>query len=764
MLFRVASGLRWTLPLLALSTLLPALAPAQRVVAWGGNSEGQCDVPVGLTGADRTAGGFAHSLALLLDGTVAAWGDNSAGQCSVPAGLSGALQVEAGSYHSLALRSDGTVAVWGAIWAPVPTGLSQAIQIAAGNYHSLALRSDGTVAAWGQNEKGQCDVPADLTGVVGMGTGAYHSFAIRSDGTVAAWGDNASGQCDVPAGLTGVFQVEGGRLHSLALRSNGTVVGWGDNTSGQCNVPADLKGVTQVAAGRFHSLALQADGTVVAWGSNTSGQCDVPAGLTGVLQVKAGVFHSLAVVAAAHALVEPKIVYSGDAALGKVKIAQPVPGDIAVGLASSDPMLHVPNSVTIPAGQIEASFPITTDSFFGPDRTVTVQTVFNGTPTVPAKVTLKGRRVNLVFSSPQVVGGSNVARTLRVELETPTATDVTLSLSSSDTCLEVPPSVTVPAGQTVVTVPVVHRTTGIDTNVKVTATLANQPVATATLRVKGFTGSFSLETPSVLGGRTASGGVYLNAVLREPLTFSLSSDSADATVPSQVTIQAGARWASVPVTTRAVAAPQTVRVTATALGQGLSGRLFLQPAPGVAAVTVAGSVYGNGKTTGTVKLKRPAPVGGVVVKLSSSDPALTVPASVKVAEGQTTATFPVQTADVASATAVTLTATTADSATNVVTVKPLVPVSLALSATAVAGGGSLTGTVTLAAKAAVDTVVTLASSDAATAKVPTQVVVKAGKSSATFKVTTVKVIKAKSVKITVSRHGVAMSKTVKVTL
>ena len=83
---------------------------------------------------------------------VAAWGGNFDGQTDVPQSLDGVMQVTGGDYHSLALRADGTVVGWGAggnNQTVVPFTLTNAIAIAAGNYHSLALRADGTVEAWG---------------------------------------------------------------------------------------------------------------------------------------------------------------------------------------------------------------------------------------------------------------------------------------------------------------------------------------------------------------------------------------------------------------------------------------------------------------------------------------------------------------------------------------------------------------------------------------------------------------------------------------
>jgi hypothetical protein len=70
------------------------------------------------------------------------------------------------------------------------------------------------------------------------------------------------------------------------------------------------------------------------------------------------------------------------------------------------------------------------------------------------------------------------------------------------------------------------------------------------------------------------------------------------------------------------------------------------------------SVLGGplGSSTGTVTLKGPAPSGGALVSLSSSDAAATVPASVTVPEGATSATFTVNTSPVIRSTTVRISA------------------------------------------------------------------------------------------------------------
>nr|WP_186438555.1 S-layer homology domain-containing protein [Cohnella terricola] len=277
-----------------------ALKSDGTVVAWGGNSKGETNVPDGLTGVMSIAAGTYFSLALKSDGTVVAWGNNDWGQTNVPAGLTGVVSISAGVYHSLALKSDGTVVAWGRNndgQSNVPGGLTGVVSIAAGGQHSLALKSDGTVVAWGYNSFGQTNVPGGLTDVVSIAAGYYHSMALKSDGTVVAWGQNASGQTNVPGGLSGVMSISARGFHSLALKSDGTVVAWGHNNFGQANVPAGLTGVVSIAGGVYHSLALKSDGTVVAWGYNDWGQTTVPAGLASPVKgsrIAGGTNHSLA--------------------------------------------------------------------------------------------------------------------------------------------------------------------------------------------------------------------------------------------------------------------------------------------------------------------------------------------------------------------------------------------------------------------------------------------------------------------------------------
>jgi alpha-tubulin suppressor-like RCC1 family protein len=291
--------------LFALSLAIAAPAQAHEswgAKAWGWNNHGQlgdgtstgpeecgpakeaCSVsPVevkGLGGVTALAGGEAHSLALLENGTVVAWGDNTDGELGdgsttgsdvpVPVkGLTGATAIAAGNGFSLALLNNGSVAAWGqgqfdelgdgkATNSEVPvavSGLSEATAIAAGGRFGLALLKNGTVMSWGGNSHGQLgngsttasDTPVAVSGlneVTAIAAGNNHALALLKDGTVMAWGENTLGQLGdgseadshVPVAvskLSGVSAITAGLEHSIALLSNGTVTSWGGNEKGQ---------------------------------------------------------------------------------------------------------------------------------------------------------------------------------------------------------------------------------------------------------------------------------------------------------------------------------------------------------------------------------------------------------------------------------------------------------------------------------------------------------------------------------------------------
>ncbi len=260
--------------------------------------------------------------------------------------------------------------------------------------------------------------------------------------------------------------------------------------------------------------------------------------------------------------------------------------------------------------------------------------------------------------------------------------------------------------------------------------------------------SLSLNPTSVVGGQSSTGTVTLTAAAPSGgfVVNLSSSNSAVASVPSSVTVPAGQTSATFTVTTQAVSSTTTVTITATAGNVSRQATLTVNPAPQQPQLSSLSlnpsSVVGGQSSTGTVTLTAPAPSGGFVVNLSSSNSTVaSVPSSVTVPAGQTSATFTVNTQAVASATTVTITASAGGvSRQATLTVNPAPPAtlqSLTVSPTIVLGGGSATGTVTLSAPApAGGVVVALTSSRPDRAIVPTTVTIPAGATQATFTIRT----------------------------
>jgi hypothetical protein len=264
-------------------------------------------------------------------------------------------------------------------------------------------------------------------------------------------------------------------------------------------------------------------------------------------------------------------------------------------------------------------------------------------------------------------------------------------------------------------------------------------------KVLGNTGLAGLDfAPStVVGGQPVVGTVYLGSFAPSGgVVVNLTSNNKDAPVPASITVPAGSSSASFTVTTPALTSAVTVTVTASSKGVTETTKLLIQPAS-VSGVSLAhDSVVGGTPTTGGVSLNGPAPTGGLVVSLTSSATAATVPSTVKIPAGATSATFKVTTKPVGSNVIVEVTATHGSTSTSTsFTVEAPSISSIAISPQSITGGKSgVTGKVTLNGPAPTGgAAVALSSSNTLAATVPATAKVAAGATSATFTVTTLPV-------------------------
>jgi len=137
----------------------------------------------------------------------------------------------------------------------------------------------------------------------------------------------------------------------------------------------------------------------------------------------------------------------------------------------------------------------------------------------------------------------------------------------------------------------------------------------------------------------------------------------------------------------------------------------------LSALNLPATIPGCKTAIGKIVLDRPAPAGGALVELISTNPAAVVPGSVLIPEGKTVKSFKITTVPVATTQTGDVTATYNDSSlSRPLKVRPIGVKSVKLTPNPVVGGNSVTGTVTLECPAAPgDIVVSLSSQNPAVA-------------------------------------------------
>lgn len=183
-------------------------------------------------------------------------------------------------------------------------------------------------------------------------------------------------------------------------------------------------------------------------------------------------------------------------------------------------------------------------------------------------------------------------------------------------------------------------------------------------------------------------------------------------------------------------------VIANGSGVAVSLNTFGHPPLLAQFTTSTNAIVGNtGTITGTLALGAPAPNGGTLVTLASSDPAVFFPNgnTVSISAGAQSVAFPMLTSSVHAAVTVTLSASsgavTQTSTLNVVPPFSLVSVSVAPSSLfGMFGGTSATGTVTLSGPASDGVVIALTSSAPGILSSPATVSIPPGAQTATFPV------------------------------
>jgi len=665
-----------------------ALRADGTVAAWGLNQSGECNITKGLTQAKQIASGRSHSLVLLANGTVQAIGLDNYGQCDVPPGLSNVTQVAAGEYTSFALKADGTIAVWGWLAANLgaPAGLTNVVEIAAGEAHVVARKSDGSVVCWGSDTHGECDYPGGPKNVIGIAAAYEHSAAIRSDGTVTCWGNNDYGQSTVPNNLIAV-KIALGDTHSIAVKADGTVVGWGSSGSGETTAPTGLAGIQTVCAGSGASYGLDSNGNLFGWGDCTYGQTTIPNALYDVQKVATGSGHVMLLkhdgsLGAWGLNNEGECNLFGKAASGYTDVTAGIVHSAATG--SQDPNQDVFGSNGWGQTNIPPSAGSFYDHYWAAGNTTYAHLKTGG---VNAYGENNFGQLGLVPYGDfmQIAGGLFHSVGLR--------TDGTVVVAGTNTNGQLD----VPSGLANVT--------------QISAGYANTLCLINDGTVVGFglnnTGQ-STPPAGLTNVVQIAAGHQHSAALQSDGTVVCWGDNTFGQVSGALAL--------------------------TGIAQVATGEYFTVCLPGVTLAVSPYLVYGGSSATGTVYIASPAPVGGMTVTLSSNSPFASVPPSVVVPAGSSSATFTITTnGPVQLAPAIITAGLHGYSQDALLSVKPAFGVvNVSLIPSTVVGGFPSTGTVTLNQAASSSGVTVNLASDISGVTVPSSLTIPSGATSATF--------------------------------
>lgn len=319
--------------------LLAALATALLVAACGDSNDDPVveikrqptpyQIPLAQP-VTSAAGGWAHTCAVLANGTAACWGGNQFGQ------LGNGSQSLVSCLSGLAVCSNGPVTV---------SGTTTWTSLAGGYLYTCGLDGAGAAHCWGAGRRGQLgdgqqastNVPGTVSGgltftQISAATGGDLACGISGNG-LYCWGTGYFGQ----PGTGGVSQlaavpyrvapaqsfstVSVGELHTCALdAATANAYCWGANGLGQVGdgtntdrtlpvVTLGGRAYTQIVTGLAHTCALDAGGVAYCWGASaqigrtttTSVEQATPGAVAGAqtfTQIAAGGWHTCGITAA----------------------------------------------------------------------------------------------------------------------------------------------------------------------------------------------------------------------------------------------------------------------------------------------------------------------------------------------------------------------------------------------------------------------------------------------------------------------------------
>lgn len=340
----------------------------------------------------------------------------------------------------------------------------------------------------------------------------------------------------------------------------------------------------------------------------------------------------------------PTALVGGANSTATVTLNGPAPsGGAQVTLTSTNTAVaQVPSSVTIAANANSTTFTVTTRGV-GTITSVTISATYSSVVQSAGLTVNPPSLSSLSLNPTSVVGGSSSTATVGLTGVAPSG-GITVGLTTSNpAAAQIPASITIAAGNSTAQFPVTTVPVASSTSLQISASL-NGVSRSATLTVAAPTlSSLSLNPTSIVGGNSSTGTVTLTGNAAVAIVVSLTSNNTGAaSVPVNVTVPVGSSGATFTVSTNPVSSTTAPTISAVYSGTTRNQTLTVN-SPSLSSLTLNPStVRGGSPSTGTVTLNGRAPAGGTSVSLSSSNSSVaTVPSSVTVPSGSTSATFTV---------------------------------------------------------------------------------------------------------------------------
>lgn len=266
---------------------------------------------------------------------------------------------------------------------------------------------------------------------------------------------------------------------------------------------------------------------------------------------------------------KPGSVVAGGSATGTVILnaAAPTGGMVIALWTSGSPAFVSKKSVTVPAGETTASFPITTSSTSTTAHS-TITAFYKGTTKTTMLTVTPSLGLASITAPDSVVGGSPLAGTVSLSAPAP-AGGVVVNLWTSGSPAFVPASVKIPAGSTSTGFKITTVQTSAPAHPEITAFYRGASKKITLAVTPGTTLNAVAVSPNkVKAGAPAMGTVTLSAAAPAGgLIIDLWTNGSPAFVPAHVTVPAGANTAKFAVTTTNT--PAAAQNTITAFYKGV---------------------------------------------------------------------------------------------------------------------------------------------------------------------------------------------------